>query len=434
MFDFKTQKQIVKWFILFLLMFGFLILSIEICESQTRTTNFSAPLYNTGQVLTAGSKTDTSTTNVGLNSVALRFDKYLGLAAMRHLNHTITGRWTFSDYLQFTDTTIFTGGLNQLTGQTKLFSGTNVIPLTVRKNDAGNADIIYVMDFSANPVFYINSTGQTYGTDFFASTFNSTTADVADAGVFRLANNESIAWEASPAGTDVTLTTNSSEVLTSSSPISATTGFQIAGAATTGTILRGNGTNYLASTSTYPDGATQGNIMYASATNTWSGLGNGTSGQILQQGGSVPGWTTATYPSTAGTDNNFLRSNGTNFVSEAINDSLIDKACSWTNISAVTAADSLTFWIPTLNGYTLRSIVAVRTGGTSASINVVRDSAGTRVDLLTANYATTTSVASAGTVQNTTIRENFKIQGVIRAIAGTVTEIFVQCSFVKAIN
>lgn len=45
--------------------------------------------------------------------------------------------------------------------------------------------------------------------------------DVADAGVIRLANADVIGWEASPAGTDCTLTTTSSEVLTSSCNASA---------------------------------------------------------------------------------------------------------------------------------------------------------------------------------------------------------------------
>jgi len=47
----------------------------------------------------------------------------------------------------------------------------------------------------------------------------------------------------------------------------ATTGFQIGGAATTGTILRGNGTNYVASTMTYPDTITSGYIPYATGAN-----------------------------------------------------------------------------------------------------------------------------------------------------------------------
>lgn len=49
------------------------------------------------------------------------------------------------------------------------------------------------------------------------------TGDVADAGVVRLANADIIGWEASPAGSDVTLTVNSSEVLVASGAFQATT-------------------------------------------------------------------------------------------------------------------------------------------------------------------------------------------------------------------
>lgn len=92
-------------------------------------------------------------------------------------------------------------------------------------------------------------------------------ANAAGSGVIRLENAATIAWEASPASTDVTLTVNSSEVLSSSAPISATTGFQIGGSATTGTILRGNGTNYVASTATFSETATANKILVGDGTN-----------------------------------------------------------------------------------------------------------------------------------------------------------------------
>lgn len=80
---------------------------------------------------------------------------------------------------------------------------------------------------------------------FSASMFSSTAADPADTGTVRLGNAETIAWEASPAGTDITLAANANEVLESSAPISATTGFQIGGAAASGNVLRGNGTHFV---------------------------------------------------------------------------------------------------------------------------------------------------------------------------------------------
>ncbi len=91
------------------------------------------------------------------------------------------------------------------------------------------------------------ATAPTFSTSLTTPAVISTAADPADAGAIRLGNAETIAWEASPAGTDVTLTVNAGEVLESSAPISATTGFQIGGAATTGRFLRGNGTNFIQS-------------------------------------------------------------------------------------------------------------------------------------------------------------------------------------------
>lgn len=104
--------------------------------------------------------------------------------------------------------------------------------------------------------------------DVTANSFISDAADPADAGVVRAANAEQICWEASPAGTDVCWTVDSSERMNSSAPISATTGFQIANAATSGTILRGNGTNYVASTTTWPNTTTSQRVLYSTGTNT----------------------------------------------------------------------------------------------------------------------------------------------------------------------
>ena len=65
-------------------------------------------------------------------------------------------------------------------------------------------------------------TSPTFTTSALSPIFASTNADVADTGVLRLGNAESIAWEASPAGTDVTLSVTSSEVLTVNNQFEAT--------------------------------------------------------------------------------------------------------------------------------------------------------------------------------------------------------------------
>lgn len=111
------------------------------------------------------------------------------------------------------------------------------------------------------------ATSPTFVTSALSPIWSSTNADPADAGQIRLGNAETIAWEASPAGTDVTVTVDSSERFTSSGPINATTGFQIGGAASSNKILKADGTNFVASTETYAAPSTSGNVMTSDGTN-----------------------------------------------------------------------------------------------------------------------------------------------------------------------
>jgi len=74
----------------------------------------------------------------------------------------------------------------------------------------------------------------------------------------------------------------------------------------TGTFLRANGTNWLASTATLPDTANQGDMLYASAANVWSSLAKSTSpGQVLTNGGTsnAPIWADAATGSGEGWTN-----------------------------------------------------------------------------------------------------------------------------------
>src|SRR3990167_5306849 len=67
----------------------------------------------------------------------------------------------------------------------------------------------------------------TIATSIASPIFASTTAGVAATGILRFANNEGINWEAAPAGTDCTLLTDASEILTSSCVFAATGGITI---------------------------------------------------------------------------------------------------------------------------------------------------------------------------------------------------------------
>jgi hypothetical protein len=105
-------------------------------------------------------------------------------------------------------------------------------------------------------------------------------------------------------------------------------------ATSTGTILRADGTNWVASTSTYPNTNAVSTLLYASASNVMSALatanngllvtsntgvpsvlaGSGTTGQILQSNAAAaPSFSTATYPSTATGTGTILRADGTNW-------------------------------------------------------------------------------------------------------------------------
>ncbi len=106
----------------------------------------------------------------------------------------------------------------------------------------------------------------------------------------------------------------------------------------TGTLLRADGTNWVATTSTYPNTNAVSTLLYASSANVMGALttanngtlvtsnsgvpsilaGPGTTGNILQSNAAAaPSFSTATYPSTAGTSGNVLTSDGTNWVSSA---------------------------------------------------------------------------------------------------------------------
>ena len=66
-------------------------------------------------------------------------------------------------------------------------------------------------------------TAPTFATSITTPVMISTAADPADAGAIRLGNAELIEWEASPAGTDITLTVDSSEVMQASGTFNAVT-------------------------------------------------------------------------------------------------------------------------------------------------------------------------------------------------------------------
>lgn len=76
-------------------------------------------------------------------------------------------------------------------------------------------------------------------------------------------------------------------------------------ATSTGTILRADGTNWVATTATYPTTTTANQLLYSSATNTVEGLTSANTSALVTNNTGVPSFTSGT------TANRLLRTNGT---------------------------------------------------------------------------------------------------------------------------
>ena len=68
--------------------------------------------------------------------------------------------------------------------------------------------------FAQGPTFIGPQLGSASASTVTSPIFQTSSSDPADSGIFRLANNESIAWESSPSGSDMTLLVDSNEILT----------------------------------------------------------------------------------------------------------------------------------------------------------------------------------------------------------------------------
>lgn len=121
-----------------------------------------------------------------------------------------------------------------------------------------SAELAGVLSDEVGSGFFVRNGAPSFTTSITTPVLISTAADPADAGVIRLGNTDVIAWEAATPGTDLTMQVNASNIFAFSAPVSATTGFQIGGAAPSGHFPRGNGTNYV-------DGTIQAGDLPASA-------------------------------------------------------------------------------------------------------------------------------------------------------------------------
>ncbi len=151
----------------------------------------------------------------------------------------------------------------------------------------------------------------------------------------------------------------------------------------TGTLLRADGTNWVATTSTYPNTNAVSTLLYASSANVMGALttanngllvtsntgvpsilaGPGTTGQVLQaNAAAAPSFSTATFPSTATGTGKILRADGTNWV--ATTATFPDTAGTSGN---VLTSDG-TNWSSVSPALTLISFQNVANGSTAASV------------------------------------------------------------------
>ncbi len=99
-----------------------------------------------------------------------------------------------------------------------------------------------------------------------------------------------------------------------------TTGFRIGGVAASGKILVGDGTNYVASTPTFPNAAsTSGKVVVSDGTNFVTSTptfpnASATSGKFIRSDGTNWIASTPTLPTSAGTSGKLLSSDGTNYI------------------------------------------------------------------------------------------------------------------------
>lgn len=139
--------------------------------------------------------------------------------------------------------------------------------------------------------------------------------------------------------------------------------------------------------------------------------------------------TTAAVVAPAGTLTGTTLASGVT-ASSLTSTALIDTFYRAYSFKSPSAVDSTLFWeCREGNGavITIREVRVIRIGGTSATINVTKN---TTSDII-ANYVTSTSLATAGGLTNNTLVSGDFIRATIRAISGTPTEIFIQLMYTK---
>ncbi|MDO8582108.1 MAG: hypothetical protein Q7S16_04530, partial [bacterium] len=179
--------------------------------------------------------------------------------------------------------------------------------------------------------------------------------------------------------------------------------------------------------------ASNGGIFYSTATTGAILSGTATAGQILRSGSSdAPSWSTATFPTTAGSANNALVSDGTNWASTAIVNSATGTASRITtsaNTGSVTFDIASTYvgqtsitTLGTVATGTWSGLFGAVTGANLTSLTAANISAGTSTGLnIGGNAGTVTNgVYTTGSYSNPAWITNLDGSKVTGTIAGSI--------------
>lgn len=226
------------------------------------------------------------------------------------------------------------------------------------------------------------SIAQLGSTTFKGTAFLTSSANPATVGTFRLANNQKVAWRNAAAGANLGIYLDASNIfqfeaqITSSSYVNAVTGFQYNGAAALGKFLVGDGTSFIASTSTIPTDA------------------GATAGKILKSDGTNYVLSTATFSDAPSTALKWMRSDGTNWITSTstlaeggvtARKILVSDATNW-------VASTETWATPSTAGNRLISDGTNWVSGTPATTGLATSPTATQTDTITHSLGRTPKI------------------------------------------
>lgn len=201
------------------------------------------------------------------------------------------------------------------------------------------------------------------------------------------------------------------------SPIAASDGGTGANnTATSGTMLRGNGTNFVPTTATYPSTTTVSQILYSSSSNVVGGLATANNAVLQTNSSGVPSLSALqTYSPTIGDGtNNFTTSSANGFFYRVGALTFVNINIAWTNKGSASAGSALmlslpitsgaspgsnTFSLGFINGITSATQILAFANGTDSKIQFVSAISGSSAtSILVSGAATSGQIQLSGWV------------------------------------